>query len=74
MTPLWTQVRAWFLETLKRAHVAPRMGLTLYSSFIAAGLPAPELRLECALSGSEVAAWAGLTSSLGYCRLWNASG
>jgi SAM-dependent methyltransferase len=65
MTPLWTQVRAWFLETLKRAHVAPRMGLTLYSSFIAAGLPAPELRLECALSGSEVAAWGWANVVLG---------
>ena len=26
MTPLWKQVRGWFLETLTRARVAPRMG------------------------------------------------
>jgi SAM-dependent methyltransferase len=59
MTPLWTRVRAWFLETLERAHVAPRMGLSLCSTFIAASLPAPELRLECAVAGgAEAPAWA----------------
>ena len=39
MTPLWTRMRALYLETLNRARVAPRMGLSLYSSFVAAGLP-----------------------------------
>jgi SAM-dependent methyltransferase len=58
MTPLWTQVRAWFLETLRQTRVAPRMGLSLYSCFVAAGLPAPEQRLECAVSGGTNAlAW-----------------
>ena len=58
MTPLWTQVRAWLLETMQRARVAPRMGLSLYASFIAAGLPAPELRLECGVGGGHrAAAW-----------------
>lgn len=58
MTPLWTQVRAWFLETLQRSRVAPRMGLSLYASFVAAGLPPPELRLESAVSGgAEAIAW-----------------
>lgn len=61
MTPLWTQVRAWFIETLTRARVAPRMGLSLYASFIATGLPAPELRLECAISGRHGAwGWANV--------------
>jgi hypothetical protein len=41
------------------------MGLTLYPSFIAAGLPAPALRLECALSGSEAAAWGWANVVLG---------
>jgi hypothetical protein len=51
-------VRAWFIETLTRARVAPRLGLSLYNSFIAAGLPAPELQLECALEGGARArAW-----------------
>jgi SAM-dependent methyltransferase len=55
MTPLWRQARAWFLETLQRARVAPSMGLSLYSCFVASGLPAPELRLECAVAGSAKA-------------------
>jgi len=58
MTPLWTQVRAWFLETLERVGVAPRLGLSLYQSFVGAGLPGPELRLECAvIGGPEAWAW-----------------
>ena len=59
MTPLWVQVRAWFLHTLEQVRVAPRMGLSLHASFIAAGLPVPELRLECAvMGGAEPPAWA----------------
>jgi ubiquinone/menaquinone biosynthesis C-methylase UbiE len=51
MTPLWMQVRAWLLETMQRARVAPRMGLSLYASF-------PELRLECGVGGGRrAAAW-----------------
>jgi hypothetical protein len=66
MTPLWTQVRAWFLETLKRARVTPQMDLSLYSSFVAAGLPAPELRLECAVGGgAKAAAWGWANVVLG---------
>ena len=66
MTPLWTQVRTFFLETLRRAGVSPRMGLSLYSSFVAAGLPAPELRLECAVGGGpEAASWAWANVVLG---------
>ena len=66
MTPLWTQVRAWFLETLRRGRVAPRMGLSLYASFVAAGLPAPELRLECAtVGGARAFAWGWANAVLG---------
>ena len=61
MTPLWTQIRTWFLATLERANAATRMGLSLYPTFIAAGLPAPELRLECAVGGGDKAwAWANV--------------
>jgi SAM-dependent methyltransferase len=61
MTPLWTQMRAWFLGALERANAVPRMGLSLYPTFIAAGLPAPELRLECAVGGGDKAwAWANV--------------
>jgi len=66
MTPLWTQIRTWFLETLGRAGVAPRMGLSLYASFVAAGLPAPELRLESSVTGGvEAAAWGWANVLLG---------
>jgi SAM-dependent methyltransferase len=67
MTPLWTQLRAWFLETLQRARVAPRMGLSLYACFVSAGLPAPELRLECAVAGGTRAfpwGWANVISGV----------
>lgn len=58
MTPLWTQIRTWFLQALERTNVPSRMGLSLYSTFIAAGLPAPEQRLECTVDGGERAsAW-----------------
>jgi SAM-dependent methyltransferase len=61
MTPLWTQIRTWFLAALERANAATRMGLSLYPTFVAAGLPAPELRLECAVGGGEKAwAWANV--------------
>ena len=38
MTPLWAQISAWLLATLERANAATRMGLSLYPTFIAAGL------------------------------------
>lgn len=58
MTPLWMQIRTWFVEALERTNVATRMGLSLYSTFIAADLPAPELRMECGAGGGERArAW-----------------
>ena len=62
MTPLWTQARAWMLETIQRSRFAPRMGLSLCSSFVAAGLPAPEMRLEAAVSGGAEAAAGGFAS------------
>lgn len=61
MTPLWAQMRAWFLAALEKANAITRMGLSLYPTFIAAGLPAPELRLECAVgSGERAWAWANV--------------
>jgi hypothetical protein len=65
MTPLWTQIRAWCLTALERTTAATRMGLSLYPTFIAAGLPAPELRLECAVGGGEMAwTWANVMGGL----------
>ena len=58
MTPLWAQMRAWFLAVLERTNAATRMGLALYPTFVAAGLPAPELRLECWVGGGGNGTWA----------------
>jgi hypothetical protein len=61
MTPLWTQMRSWFLATLERAKVSPRMGLSLHPTVLAAGLPAPELRMESAVGAGDLAwAWANV--------------
>ncbi|MDQ3239838.1 MAG: methyltransferase domain-containing protein [Actinomycetota bacterium] len=60
-SPAWEQARRWFLETVARAHVEPRMGLKLFPAFVAAGLPEPALRLEAAIGGGRQApafAWA----------------
>lgn len=65
--PLWRQVRGWFLETAARAHVETRMGLRLFQTFIAGGLPEPELRLEAAIGGgkaSPVFAWADVFNGM----------
>jgi len=58
MTPLWAQMRAWFLAVLERTNAATRMGLALYPTFVAAGLPAPELLLECWVGSGRDGAWA----------------
>jgi hypothetical protein len=52
-TPLWDQVRMWLLAALDHAGVETRMGLRLYQTFLAAGLLAPELRLEAGIGGGE---------------------
>jgi ubiquinone/menaquinone biosynthesis C-methylase UbiE len=57
-TPLWRQVRTWFLDTLDRAGVEPRMGFGLFPAFRAAGLPDPHLVLEAHVEGgAEASAW-----------------
>ena len=65
MTPLWTQIRVWVLAVIERAKAAARMGLSLYPTFLAAGLPPPELRLECAVVGGDIAwGWANVMRGL----------
>ena len=57
-TPLWEQVRGWFLQTLTRAGVEKRMGLRLYRCFVDAGLPPPAMTLESGVAGGRDApAW-----------------
>ncbi|HET7388728.1 MAG TPA: class I SAM-dependent methyltransferase [Nocardioidaceae bacterium] len=58
MTPLWTQVRAWFTQALEKAGVEPRMGLRLFPCFLQAGLDEPALSLEAPVRGGpEAPAW-----------------
>lgn len=55
--PLWEQASTWCYQATQRAGVEYRMGMKLYSTFLSAGLPAPQLRYEAAIvTGSE---WAG---------------
>ena len=66
-TPLWDQVRMWLLAALDHAGVESRMGLRLYQTFLAADLPAPELRLEAGIGGGERAPafmWADVLRSV----------
>jgi SAM-dependent methyltransferase len=66
-SPVWGQAQEWFLETAARAGVELRMGVRLHPTFLAAGLPAPELRLEAAIGGGERApafAWADVFCSM----------
>ena len=57
-TPLWAQVRGWFLQTLERAGVEDRMGLQLYRCFVTADLPVPEMTLESFVAGGpDAPAW-----------------
>jgi SAM-dependent methyltransferase len=58
-TPLWAQVRGWFLEGLGKAGIEQRMGLSLFTTFRAAGLPGPHLLIEAlADGGPDAPAWA----------------
>lgn len=62
-TPLWERARGWFLDTIVKVGVEPRMGLRLYRTFLAAGLPAPDMMLETLVEGGREApayGWANL--------------
>jgi ubiquinone/menaquinone biosynthesis C-methylase UbiE len=50
-TPLWTQVRAWFLAALEKAGIEARLGPALYRLYAAAGLPAPQMLCEATVAG-----------------------
>ena len=66
-TPLWDQVRSWVLGALDHADVETQMGLRLFQTFGAAGLPAPELQLEAGIGGGERAPaflWSDLLRSV----------
>jgi SAM-dependent methyltransferase len=53
---LYDRACAWGAETLRRHGTESRMGIKLHATFVAAGLAAPQLRLEALLGGGESAA------------------
>jgi ubiquinone/menaquinone biosynthesis C-methylase UbiE len=66
-TPLWDEARDRFHRGMTAAGVEQRMGLRLYGTFLDAGLPAPELRLEAAIAGGGLAhadVWAGVIEAI----------
>jgi len=58
-TPLWSRIHGYFVQALEKAGIEPRMGLSLYTAFRAAGLPTPQLLVEAfAAGGPDAPAWA----------------
>lgn len=58
-SPLWERAWSWFLQPFQRAGVEPQMGMKLYSTFLDADLPAPQLRYEAAIGAGPD--WIGYT-------------
>ena len=52
-TPLWEQMRGWFLAALDGVGAATRMGPDLYRAFLEAGLPAPTLETRTIMRGGD---------------------
>ena len=51
--PTYDRCLRWLIETFRRmGGVEPRMGAVLHSAFIAAGLPAPTMRLQAVIGGA----------------------
>jgi ubiquinone/menaquinone biosynthesis C-methylase UbiE len=66
-SPLWDQVREWFLQTATRAGFDPRMAFRLPRVLRAAGLSHPELRLDAVIGQGPKAPvdfWAGFVRGL----------
>lgn len=49
--PTYDRCCAWLVQTLRLSGADPRLGAKLYSTFIAAGLSAPAIRLESVIAG-----------------------
>ncbi len=49
--PTYERCCKWMVETLRRDGVHTRMGIELYAAFLAAGLPAPSMRLQALIAG-----------------------
>jgi ubiquinone/menaquinone biosynthesis C-methylase UbiE len=47
--PLWEQAARWIIQAFRQAGIELQMGMKYHSTFLAAGLPAPQLRYEAAM-------------------------
>ena len=56
-SPLWEQAGSWCIQTFQKVGVEIRMGMKLSSTFLEAGLPAPQMRYEAAVGFGP--AWPG---------------
>lgn len=65
-SPLWAQVWSWICEVFQRVGVELHMGMKLFSTFQAAGLPAPQLRCEVAIGNGRE--WTGYETVGGIVR------
>ena len=50
-SPTYDQCCRWIVETLRMLGAETRMGIKLHSTFVAAGLPAPSMRLGAVIGG-----------------------
>jgi ubiquinone/menaquinone biosynthesis C-methylase UbiE len=53
IAPLFEQAVDWWVQTTIRVGTEPHMGMKLFETFRAAGLPAPDLRFESVISSGE---------------------
>lgn len=51
-SPTYDRCCRWFIETFRLLEIETRMGIKLHSTFVAAGLPAPSMRLHAIIGGS----------------------
>jgi ubiquinone/menaquinone biosynthesis C-methylase UbiE len=49
----YEQCCKWLVETMKRSGANTRMGIELQSAFLAAGIPAPSLRIHAVIGGGS---------------------
>lgn len=52
-TPTYDKMSEWINEAFRRTGVDVRMGIKLYWTFLAAGLPGPTMRLHAVIGGAE---------------------
>jgi SAM-dependent methyltransferase len=53
MSSTFSQAMGWIRAALEKTGADNRMGLKLYSTFVAAGLPGPSMSLEASIGGGE---------------------